>query len=222
MKILKIDKKKFRIRNHLKKVAKDNRFRLSVFRSSKNFSAQIIDDINNKTLISASSLDKDLKMSKKKNKSEVSKNVAEVLRSHFREHNRFIRGFIQSLGFPLQVVEYAAPDRIAGKSKYSYFKLLKFAISVIFAFSKKPLRLSIWISLCFILFTVFLGGYSIYMFFFGNTPPSGYTTLILFMSLGFSLLFLTLTIISLYFEKVILEMKNRPLYIIKNIKRKDD
>ena len=79
MKILKIDKKKFRIRNHLKKVAKDNRFRLSVFRSSKNFSAQIIDDINNKTLISASSLDKDLKMSTKKNKSEVSKNVAEKL-----------------------------------------------------------------------------------------------------------------------------------------------
>ena len=69
MKTLKLDKKKFRIRNHLKKVAKNNRFRLSIFRSSKNFSAQIIDDKNNKTLISASSLDKDLKVSAKKNKS---------------------------------------------------------------------------------------------------------------------------------------------------------
>ena len=46
MKTLKLDKKKFRIRNHLKKVAKNNRFRLSIFRSSKNFSAQIIDDKN--------------------------------------------------------------------------------------------------------------------------------------------------------------------------------
>ena len=73
MKTLKLGKKKFRIRNHLKKVAKNNRFRLSIFRSSKNFSAQIIDDESNRTLISASSLDKDLKASAKKNKSEISK-----------------------------------------------------------------------------------------------------------------------------------------------------
>ena len=79
MKTLKLDKKKFRIRNHLKKVAKNNRFRLSIFRSSKNFSAQIIDDKNSRTLISASSLDKDIKVSAKKNKLEISKNVAEKL-----------------------------------------------------------------------------------------------------------------------------------------------
>ena len=79
MKTIKLDKKKFRIRNHLKKVAKNNRFRLSIFRSLKNFSAQIIDDLNNKTLISASSLDKDFKSLAKNNKSEISKNVAEKL-----------------------------------------------------------------------------------------------------------------------------------------------
>ena len=87
MKTLKLDKKKFRIRNHLKKVAKNNRFRLSIFRSSKNFSAQIIDDKNNRTLISASSLDKDLKVSAKKNKSEISKNVAEKLALKATEKN---------------------------------------------------------------------------------------------------------------------------------------
>ena len=79
MKKIKLDKKKSRIRKHLKKVAKSNRFRLSIFRSLKNFSAQIIDDVNNKTLISASSLDKDLKGSAKNNKSQVSKSVAEKL-----------------------------------------------------------------------------------------------------------------------------------------------
>ena len=79
MKIVKFDKKKFRIRNHLKKVAKNNRFRLSIYRSSRNFSAQIIDDANNKTLISASSLDKDLKALSRNNKTEISKNVAEKL-----------------------------------------------------------------------------------------------------------------------------------------------
>ena len=49
------------IRNNLKKVSKEGRYRLSVSRSSKNISAQIIDDINNKTLISASSQEKDIK-----------------------------------------------------------------------------------------------------------------------------------------------------------------
>ena len=87
MKTLKLDKKKFRIRNHLKKVAKNNRFRLSIFRSSKNFSAQIIDDVNNKTIISASSLDKDFKELTKKNKLEISKNVAEKLALKANEKN---------------------------------------------------------------------------------------------------------------------------------------
>ena len=89
MKSIKLDKKKSRIRNYLKKVAKNNRFRLSIFRSSKNFSAQIIDDANNKTIISASSLDKDLKELTKKNKLEISKNVAEKLA--FKANERKIK-----------------------------------------------------------------------------------------------------------------------------------
>ena len=79
MKTLKLDKKKFRIRNHLKKVAKNNRFRLSIFRSSKNFSAQIIDDLKKITLLSASSVEKDIKNKNKINKIELSKIVAEKL-----------------------------------------------------------------------------------------------------------------------------------------------
>ena len=85
MKITKQNKKKFRVRNHLKKVSKSDRFRLTIFRSSKNFSAQIIDDVNKKTLISASSLDKDMKNSSKMNKSEISKNVAIKLASKANE-----------------------------------------------------------------------------------------------------------------------------------------
>ena len=55
MKISTRDRKKFRIRNKLKKFSGINRFRLSVFRSSKNISAQIIDDKRKKTLVSATS-----------------------------------------------------------------------------------------------------------------------------------------------------------------------
>jgi len=79
MKLSTVGRKKFRVRKKLKKVSKSDRFRLSVFRSAKNISAQIIDDINNVTLLSVSSVEKDIKTMNKKNKTELSKIVAEKL-----------------------------------------------------------------------------------------------------------------------------------------------
>ena len=72
-------RKKFRVSNKLKKVAKKDRYRLSILRSTKNISAQIIDDNKNVTLLSASSIEKDIKAIKKVNKTELSKIVAEKL-----------------------------------------------------------------------------------------------------------------------------------------------
>ena len=79
MKLTTIDRKKFRVRNKVKKVAKPGRIRLCISRSAKNISAQIIDDVKNITLLSASSIEKDIKSSKNKNKTELSKIVAEKL-----------------------------------------------------------------------------------------------------------------------------------------------
>ena len=79
MKITTKERKKFKIRNKLKKVSSLDRFRLSIFRSSKNISAQIIDDRRNITLLSVSSVEKDIKLLKKSNKVELSKIVAEKL-----------------------------------------------------------------------------------------------------------------------------------------------
>ena len=85
MKLSTTTRKKFRITNKLKKVSKSDRFRLSIFRSSKNISAQIIDDSKNITLLSASSVEKDIKETKTKNKSELSKIVAEKLAKKAQE-----------------------------------------------------------------------------------------------------------------------------------------
>ena len=72
-------RKRFRVSNKVKKVASNDRFRLSISRSSKNISAQIIDDNKNITLLSASSVEKDIKSGVKTNKIELSKIVAEKL-----------------------------------------------------------------------------------------------------------------------------------------------
>jgi large subunit ribosomal protein L18 len=79
MKLNAIERKKYRITNKVKKVSSPDRFRLSISRSSKNISAQIIDDVKNITLISSSSIEKDIKALDKVNKTEVSKIVAEKL-----------------------------------------------------------------------------------------------------------------------------------------------
>ena len=80
-------RKKFRVTNKLKKVAPNDRFRLSISRSAKNISAQIIDDIKKITLLSASSVEKDLKSSEKVNKTELSKLVAKKLAKKAQEKN---------------------------------------------------------------------------------------------------------------------------------------
>ena len=86
MNLTKIERKKFRVRNKAKLIASKDRLRLSVSRSTKNISAQIIDDTKNITLVSASSNTKDLK-SQKKTKKELSSIVAEELAKKAKEMN---------------------------------------------------------------------------------------------------------------------------------------
>jgi len=94
-------RKKFRVGNKVKKVAKPERFRLSISRSSKNISAQIIDDKKQTTLFSASSNEKEVR-DLKKNKTELSIIVAEKLakKAHTKKITRiyFDRGIYKYHG----------------------------------------------------------------------------------------------------------------------------
>ena len=85
MKLTTSIRKKFRVTNKVKKVAPKERFRLCISRSAKNISAQIIDDSKNVTLLSASSVEKDIKSGNKVNKTELSKIVAENLAKKAQE-----------------------------------------------------------------------------------------------------------------------------------------
>tara|TARA_B100002019_G_scaffold99356_1_gene85588 strand:- start:657 stop:1013 length:357 start_codon:yes stop_codon:yes gene_type:complete len=85
MKLNTTKRKRFRVSNKVKKVASKDRFRLSISRSSKNIFAQIIDDSKNITLLSASSIEKDIKSNSKVNKTELSKIVAEKLAKKAQE-----------------------------------------------------------------------------------------------------------------------------------------
>lgn len=149
----------------------------------------------------------------------ISKNVSTVLKNEYRERNRFLRGYIQILGFNLTTLEFEAPARSAGKSNYSFKSLLKLASTAIFAFSNKPLIISLAFSLLFLLFSLGIMIFSLIVYFFGDTPPSGYTTLIMFQSIGFTILCFLISILSIYFGKSLSELRDRPIYLIKSIKQ---
>ncbi len=147
----------------------------------------------------------------------ITNKVAKILKTEFRERNRFLRGYIQIIGFKLCTVDFEAPARFAGKSNYSFKSLLKLAITAIFAFSNKPLVISLVFSMLFLLFSFGVMVFSLIVYFFGNTPPSGYTTLILFQSIGFTILCFLISILSIYLGKSLTELRDRPIYIIRNI-----
>jgi len=86
MKLTATIRRKFRIRNKLKKVSSADRLRLSITRSTKNISAQLIDDKKQSTILSASSNEKDMR-SVKKNKIDISILVAEKLAKKAQEKN---------------------------------------------------------------------------------------------------------------------------------------
>ncbi|MDL2262653.1 glycosyltransferase family 2 protein, partial [Bacteroidales bacterium OttesenSCG-928-I21] len=145
----------------------------------------------------------------------ISKRVANILRADFRERTRFLRGIIQIVGFNKTNLEYIAEERFAGKSKYSFFKLLVLSFTAISSFSKFPLQLGIITGLIFGLISIALIIYSIIMWIL-DTPVSGYTTLIVFLSAFAGIQLFVTGIIGQYLSYIFDETKRRPIYIVED------
>lgn len=146
----------------------------------------------------------------------ISKNVANIIRTNFRERTRFLRGIIQLVGFNKTTLKYEAPKRIAGKSHYSFIKLVKLSLTAISSFSKLPLQLGIIVGLIFIVFSMIVLIYSIVMWFLGEAF-SGYTTIIVFLSLFGGIQMFVIGIIGQYLSYMFDEIKGRPIYIVEKI-----
>lgn len=146
----------------------------------------------------------------------IDEKVATVLKKDYRERNRFLRGFVQSVGFRKTTVTYNAPGRIHGESSYNFSGLLKLSIQAIVAFSKRPLYIGIYLGVLFSVFSIILAIYSIIIKIFGDTPP-GYTTLVVIISALFAIQFFIIGIIGIYIGFMFEEQKNRPIYIIDDL-----
>ena len=143
----------------------------------------------------------------------VNRKVAEILRHDYRERVRFVRGYVQSVGFKRAIINYDAADRVAGKSKYNFKKLLKLSTDTIMCFSDAPLKLGIYLGIGAMLLGFIMAVYTIITW-INRGAPSGYATIVCLICFMFAVLFILVGIIGKYIAVLFDEIKQRPIYII--------
>ena len=135
------------------------------------------------------------------------------------EYNRYTKGIFGFVGFNTKWIDYIPPQRVAGKSKFNFFKLFKYALEGILAFSTTPLVISAIIGLVFCLISFIVIIFIIWKTLAYGDPVSGWPSLacmIMFMG-GLQLFFFG--IMGMYLAKVYLEVKKRPIYISKETEK---
>lgn len=147
----------------------------------------------------------------------VSGKAAKVLKDNYREKVRFLRGYVQNIGYPRTTIEYEARTRVAGESKYSIKKLIAFSVNTIMCFSNLPLKLGIYAGCGAGILGIIMMIYTIWSWARVGTP-SGYATIIVLMCFMFAVLFLIVGIIGNYIAILFAELKDRPIYIVEDTK----
>ena len=137
----------------------------------------------------------------------ISSRVADVLRTNYREKTRFLRGYVQSVGFRKTTLEYTAAERAGGASHYTLKKLMNFAISTIVGFSDFPLKLGLYAGAVSFLAAVLFAISALCGF-------REYKVILAAFNVLFAVLFLLVGIMGEYFSVAFAELKNRPIYIV--------
>ena len=133
-----------------------------------------------------------------------------------REYNRFSKGIFGWVGFQTKWLEYENIERVAGETKWNFWKLFLYSLEGIIAFSTAPLVLAsmFGIFLCCLAFILIIF-IVIRTLIFGD-PVQGWPSLVCIISLIGGIQLLCIGIIGQYLSKTYLETKKRPKYIIKD------
>ena len=136
-----------------------------------------------------------------------------------KEYNRYSKGLFSFVGFNTKWIEYENIERVAGETKWSFWKLFKYAIEGITAFSTTPLILSSLIGLIFCLIAFIAIIFIIIKTLIYGDPTSGWPSLACIIVFVSGIQLFTIGIIGQYLSKTYLEVKNRPIYIIKETEK---
>lgn len=132
-----------------------------------------------------------------------------------KEYNRYSKGLFSFIGYKAKWLEYENVERVAGETKWSFWKLFKYAIEGITAFSTTPLIFASVLGILFCIISFFLILIIIGKTLIYGDPTDGWPSLvcIIFMVSGIQLF--SLGIIGQYLSKTYLEVKKRPVYIVR-------
>ncbi|MDX2074220.1 MAG: glycosyltransferase family 2 protein [Alphaproteobacteria bacterium] len=144
----------------------------------------------------------------------LDRKVVDVLAS-LPERDLFLRGVIPWLGFSQLNLPYLPSARAAGKTKYSLARMLNLAISGITSVSIRPLRLSCFIGLVMAGVALLYACYALVAHLFLDTVVPGWTSLLAGIMLIGGIQMLMLGLIGEYIGKILVEVKNRPSYIVR-------
>jgi glycosyltransferase involved in cell wall biosynthesis len=147
----------------------------------------------------------------------IDRKIIDIFKDQISEYHLFYRGLISWVGFKTKSIEYAPSARHTGKTKYTFMKMLNFALNGITSFSIKPLRLSIVIGFILAFMSFVYAIYAVVASVLLNQTIVGWTSLIfsvLFIG-GIQLIFMG--IIGEYIGKIFIEIKQRPIYLVKEI-----
>lgn len=145
----------------------------------------------------------------------ISRKVVENFRL-IRERLRFFGGLVDWMGFPSASIEVMHDYRIAGKSTYTFAKLWKLAMETIIAYSDKPLRLSVKFGFLISSLALIYGLWIFLHALIYGSIVSGWSSLIVSIYFLSGIIIANLGIVGIYLGKTFDEVKNRPLYIIRN------
>jgi dolichol-phosphate mannosyltransferase len=133
------------------------------------------------------------------------------------EHDRFLRGMVAWVGYPQIAQPYDRPPRAAGETKYPFWKMVKFALTAITAFSDLPLRLVAWGGLLSVFLSLIMIVRTLFLYFFGATPlVLGWASLTIMISFFSGLILVSIGVVGLYVGKIFTESQHRPLYLVRS------
>jgi len=138
-----------------------------------------------------------------------------------KEKDRFTRGLVSWMGFKQAQIEYIAPQRFAGKSKYSLLKMFRFAADGITAFSAKPLRVSFFAGIIVSFTGLLYAIYAVFQYFGGKNIP-GWTSILVSILIIGGIQLISIGIIGEYLARVFNEAKNRPMYLVKEYTKSEE
>ena len=142
----------------------------------------------------------------------MSKRALEGL-AQFEEVNLFLRGIIPLIGYPSTIVEYERKERLAGKSKYPFRKMMSFAIEGITSLSIKPMKFVTGMGIFVFLASIAMMIYAFVSYFTGKVVAGWTSILISVWAIG-GMVLLGLGVVGSYIGKIYLETKKRPRYIV--------